>query len=349
MDKTIIEKRRQLIAEHFKGGIPRLWCPLLTHYRDDGTIDYERMTRHFDRIVPWVKGFLVPGSTGDGWALDDEQTLAVADFAFQLARNRDIHLLLGVLKGDVRHMLSTMSSMLGTDVRKTEPETLLSILKEKNVCGFTVCPPSGKTLRQTEIEAGLAEILRTGLPTALYQLPQITENEISAATFADIVARCANVVFFKDSSGQDRVAMSPFDKGDVFMVRGAEGEYARWLKEAGGPYDGFLLSTANCFARDLADMMEGLAEGDRKRSDDISGRLTSAVNEVFALVQSLPYGNPFTNANKAIDHFFAFGPEASAKPGPMLYGRVRLPDAVIRETGAVLSKYSLMPHEGYCL
>jgi len=346
---TIIEKRRQLIAEHFKGGIPRLWCPLLTHYRDDGTIDYERMTRHFDRIVPWVKGFLVPGSTGDGWALDDKQTLAVADFAIQLASNRHVHLLLGVLRGDVRHMLSTMSSMLGTDVRKAKPETLLAILKEKNVCGFTVCPPAGKTLRQTDIEAGLAEILRTGLPTALYQLPQITENEISAATFADIVAGYANVVFFKDSSGQDRVAMSPLDKRGVFMVRGAEGEYARWLKEAGGAYDGFLLSTANCFAMELAEMMKRLSDGDRKGCKEISDRLTSAVNEVFALVQALPYGNPFTNANKAVDHFYAFGPEASAKPGPMLYGRVRLPDAVIQATGAVLSKYRLMPDEGYCL
>jgi dihydrodipicolinate synthase/N-acetylneuraminate lyase len=346
---TIIEKRQQLIAEHFRDNIPRLWCPLLTHYRDDGTIDYGRMARHFDRIVPWVKGFLVPGSTGDGWALDDLQTLEVADFAVQLARNRDIHLLLGVLKTDVRSMLSTMSSMLGTDVRKTEQETLLAILKEKNICGFTVCPPAGRTLRQADIEAGLAEILRVGLPTALYQLPQITGNEIAAETFADIVAGYANAVFFKDSSGRDRVAMSPFDKGGVFMVRGAEGEYARWLKEAGGPYDGFLLSTANCFARELADLMEGLAGGDRKRSAEISDRLTSVVNEVFALVQALPYGNPFTNANKAIDHFFAFGPGASAKPGPILHGCVRLPDTVIEATGAVLSKYNLMPDEGYCL
>ena len=346
---TISERRKKIVAEHFKGEIPRLWCPLLTHYSDEGTIDFERMARHFERVVPWVKGFLVPGSTGDGWVLNDKQTLEVADFAMQLARNQDIHLLLGVLKSDVRSMIETMSSMLGTDVRKAGPEVLLSILKEKNICGFTVCPPSGKTLRQADIEAGLAEILHLGLPTALYQLPQITENEISAETFAGIIAEHANVVFFKDSSGQDRVAMSPFDKGGVFMVRGAEGEYARWLKEVGGAYDGFLLSTANCFARELADVMKGLTNGDRKKSEDISGQLTAAVNEVFTLVQALPYGNPFTNANKAIDHFLAFGPEPSARPNPMLHGGVRLPDAVIRATGTVLSKYRLMPDEGYCL
>jgi dihydrodipicolinate synthase/N-acetylneuraminate lyase len=345
---NISEKRKRMIAEHFASGIPRLWCPLLTHYRDDGSIDYERMSRHFDHIVPWVKGFLIPGSTGDGWALDDKQTLQVADFAVQQARNHKIHLLLGVLKSDTQTMIRTISGMLGVDVLKTGQEDFAPILKAKNICGFTICPPTGKSLNQADIEAGLDGILSLGMPTALYQLPQVTENEIAPETFARIVAKYANVVFFKDSSGQDRIAMSPFDKGGVFMVRGAEGDYARWLKEASGPYDGFLLSTANCFARELAALIEGLEAFDREKSGEISGRLTTAVNEVFTLVQTLPYGNAFTNANKAIDHFFAFGPQAYARKGPMLHAQVRIPDAIIKLTGAVLEKCHLMPETGYC-
>jgi dihydrodipicolinate synthase/N-acetylneuraminate lyase len=345
---TVSEKRKKMMAAHFGDRIPRLWCPLLTHYRDDGTIDYERMSRHFDHIAPWVKGFLVPGSTGDGWALDDEQTLSVTDFAVRQARNHGIHLLLGVLRSDVRAMIRTVSAMLGTNVRQSDPEKLASSLKAKNVCGFTVCAPTGKMLAQSDIEAGLIEFLSLGMPTALYQLPQVTENEIAPETFARLVAQQANVVFFKDSSGQDRIAASAAGKGGVFMVRGAEGDYARWLKESGGPYDGFLLSTANCFARELAHLIERVEADDPGESEQISARLSAVVGEVFTLVQALPQGNPFTNANKAIDHFFAFGPNASAENGPMLHAGVRLPDAVIKATGAVLEKYLLMPETGYC-
>jgi len=345
---TVSEKRKKMIAEHFGKRIPRLWCPLLTHYRDDGAIDYERMSRHFDHIVPWVKGFLIPGSTGDGWVLDDEQTRGVADFAVRQARNHDIHLLLGVLKSDAPTMIRTVSALLDTDVRRSDPEELASALTAKNVCGFTVCAPTGKMLTQSDIEAGLTEFLSLGMPTALYQLPQVTENEIAPETFARLIAKHANIVFFKDSSGQDRIAASESDKGGVFMVRGAEGDYARWLKESGGSYDGFLLSTANCFAGGLASLIDGLETNDRGKSEEISARLSAAIGDVFTLVQALPHGNPFTNANKAIDHFFAYGPEASDKEGPMLHAGVRLPDAVIRATGAVLEKYLLMPEAGYC-
>jgi hypothetical protein len=30
------------------------------------------MSAHLAHIVPWVKGYLIPGSTGDGWEMDDE-------------------------------------------------------------------------------------------------------------------------------------------------------------------------------------------------------------------------------------------------------------------------------------
>jgi dihydrodipicolinate synthase/N-acetylneuraminate lyase len=344
---TISEMRKKIIAELFPIGVPRLWCPLLTHYRDDGSIDFERMSRHFNHIVPSVKGYLVPGSTGDGWVLDEQQTLQVSDFAVQQAQKYDVHILLGVLKSDTETMIRTISAMLGVDVRRESRDKLNRILMDKHICGFTVCPPTGETLTQSEITTGLSAILDLGLPTALYQLPQVTGNEMEPATFAELERLYANAILFKDSSGEDRIALSDFDKGGIFMVRGAEGDYAIWLKDINGPYDGFLLSTANCFARELNKMIERLEGGDRGVAGEISVRLNSAVNAVFALVQPLTYGNPFTNANKAIDHFFAFGPDAAAADGPMLHGEVRLPADIIGETRDILVRCLLMPEKGY--
>jgi dihydrodipicolinate synthase/N-acetylneuraminate lyase len=341
-------KRQVLITELFSSGIPRLWCPLLTHYRSDGTIDIDRMHVHFNHVVPWVKGFLIPGSTGDGWELTEDETLEVADFAIQQARTHEISLLLGVLKADVETMKRTISSMIKMlQENPTGKKDAGQILQANHVCGFTVCPPRGKSFTQPEIEAGLSAILDMGMPTALYQLPQVTGNEVAPETFERLVQKYSNLVFFKDSSGQDNIATSDVYKGGVFLVRGAEGSYAQWLTGTGGSYDGFLLSTANCFSQNLSSLIESLEKNDLGKAREISERLTAAVSEVFALVQPLPYGNPFTNANKAIDHFFAFGPSANKIEEPMLHEKIRIPHDVIQATGAILTHHSLMPEKGY--
>ena len=346
--KDVATKRQALINKLFPSGIPRLWCPLLTHYRGDGTIDFDRMHVHFNHVFPWVKGFLIPGSTGDGWELTEDETLEVADFAIKQARTRKISLLLGVLKADVDAMKRTISSMI--KMLQENPATKGNdgeILQPNHVCGFTICPPRGKALTQHQIEAGLSTVLDIGMPTALYQLPQVTENEVAPETFERLVQKFSNLFLFKDSSGQDRIATSDVYKGGVFLVRGAEGSYAQWLTGTGGSYDGFLLSTANCFSHNLSSLIENLEKKELGKAREISGRLTTVVSEVFALVQPLPYGNPFTNANKAIDHFFAFGPRAITTEGPMLHKKIRIPHNVIQATGAILTHHDLMPERGY--
>ena len=142
-------------------------------------------------------------------------------------------------------------------------------------------------------------------------------------------------------------ASSSVDKGGVFLVRGAEGSYAQWLTGTGGCYDGFLLSTANCFSQNLFSLIGSLEKNDQEKAREISEKLTIVVSEVFALVQPLPYGNPFTNANKAIDHFFAFGPSANTIEEPMLHEKIRIPHDLIQATGAILTHHSLMPEKGY--
>jgi dihydrodipicolinate synthase/N-acetylneuraminate lyase len=344
----VARKRQVLITELFSSGIPRLWCPLLTHYRPDGGIDFDRMHAHFNHVVPWVKGFLIPGSTGDGWELTEDETLEVADFAIQQARMCDISLLLGVLKADVETMKRTILRMIKMlQENPTGKKDASQILQANHVCGFTICPPRGKSLTQHQIESGLSAILDIGMPIALYQLPQVTENEVAPETFERFVEKYSNLVFFKDSSGQDNIATSDVYNGGVFLVRGAEGNYAHWLTGTGGSYDGFLLSTANCFSQYLSSLIESLEKNDLGKAREISERLTTAVSEVFALVQPLPYGNPFTNANKAIDHFFAFGPSANTTDGPMLHEKIRIPHGVIQATGAILTHHSLMPEKGY--
>lgn len=329
---------------YFPDGIPRLWCPLLAHYKDDGSLDLGRMEAHFKFVSARVKGYLIPGSTGDGWELSDQETREVVGFALRAVKASGSRLLIGILRKYVSTMMGLIEEIIaGLDVKEGDNR---KALRDAHICGFTVCPPGGE-ITQGEIKTGLSDILGLGLPTALYQLPQVVQNEVDPDAFSELAARFPNLILFKDSSGEDKIARSPSDKRGVFLVRGAEGDYAKWLKKTGGPYDGFLLSTCNCFPVELSDMIAKIDAGDMEGAGDISRRLTGAVREVFELVKPLPCGNAFTNANKAMDHFFAFGPSAGSKQAPMLHGGIRITGEMISRTGEILSKHNLMPPKGY--
>jgi dihydrodipicolinate synthase/N-acetylneuraminate lyase len=317
-------------ARLFPNGIPSLWCPLLPHYRDDGSLDHARITAHLRHLAPHVKGFLIPGSTGDGWEMSDSEIRELLVLAQEQTAKLGLHLLIGVLKTDA-----------------AEAQRVIQEPRRGSLSGFTVCPPKGADLPQATIRDALAGVLDLGLPTALYQLPQVTQNEMTPETVAELAARFPNFILFKDTSGADRVAASGRDFGGVFLVRGAEGDYARWLKSGGGPYDGFLLSTANCFGRELHQVIELLRAGRRDEAQHLSDRLSAVVKEVFALVAGLPDGNAFANANKAMDHFFAHGPNATSVTPPRLHAGSRLPIEVIRQTGTALERHGFLPAAGY--
>ncbi|MEW6304809.1 MAG: dihydrodipicolinate synthase family protein [Verrucomicrobiota bacterium] len=348
MSTTSPAPTRPLILDtFFPQGVPPLWCPLLTHYDRDGAIDRARMAAHLNHLSAHVRGYLIPGSTGDGWEMNDAEIREVLEAAIERSRPLEMHILIGVLKTDAveacQHVLQTMAWL---HERTGEQDPLRALLKA-NVCGFTVCPPRGKDIWQQEIRDSLASILETGLPIALYQLPQMTQNEMSPEVVHELATKFQNFILFKDTSGRDIVAEQRLDLGGVLLVRGAEGDYARWLLTAGGPYHGFLLSTANTFARELHRIIEDCTHGRTNAAAKLSERLTSAVREGFALVDKLPQGNAFANGNKAFDHFFAHGPKAAEVPPPRLHAGVTLPIEVIRAAGEVLARHGFMPKKGY--
>ena len=344
---SVVAARRALIDRFFPQEIPPLWCPLITHYDSDGAIDRARMAVHLKYLSPHVKGFLIPGSTGDGWEMNDDEIRRLLEIALQLASELDVHLLIGVLKTNAAEARDTILDTLAWLRSRAVTGGDLAVLAGSHVCGFTICPPRGRELSQQQIGSALANVLETELPISLYQLPQVTENTMSPAIAAALAARFANFILFKDTSGADAVATSGQNLGGVFLVRGAEGDYCRWLKGAGGPYDGFLLSTANCFGRELHEIVSAVTAGRIEAATVLSTRLTGTVNEVFELVRTVPQGNPFANANKAMDHFFAYGPGAAKAAPPKLHAGVHLPVEVIRATGEILRHHQLMPDRGY--
>ena len=339
--------RAQWFARLFPEGIPTLWCPPITHYDSHGAIDAARMSAHWTFMSPWVKGLLVPGSTGDGWELSEEESQHLLRLAADRAHELKLHLLVGALRplaSDARRTIDRTLSLLKS--RSGTEDTAVG-LQRTRVCGFAICPPRGQSLTQADLETALSSILGSGLPIALYQLPQVTQNEMSAELVASLARGFSNFILFKDTSGADRVAASGLDFHGTFLVRGAEGQYASALKNGGGPYDGFLLSTANSFCQQLREISDALSGGHSADAQSQSQRLTSLVEQMFRLVAIVQDGNPFANSGKAVDHFFAYGPHAVKVTPPRLHSGRSLPLEVIRETELILRRHDLMPTGGY--
>lgn len=331
----------------FPKGMPKLWCPSLTHYATDGTIDGKRIAAHLSFLAPHVKGFLIPGSTGDAWELSDDEMRELLRLVCPVAQEAGLGILVGALKPDGQSTLKTIHQVLYWLKEFTDEVDAAKSMSRSSVKGFTICPSRGPLLRQVEMEKDLRLILETGLPLALYQLPQVTLNEMSAELVAGLAGDFPNFILFKDTSGEDKVVLSRLSLHGVFTVRGAEGDYARWIDNSGGPYRGFLLSAANCFAAHLSQIMADLSSRKLESATLISARLTSVISEVFSLVKGVNVGNAFANANKAIDHFNAFGPKAINRTPPRLHGGILLPVEIIQATGRCLEKYGLMPAQGY--
>lgn len=347
MDSSVKEKRLALIERLFPDGIPRLWCPPLTHYTDDGEIDFARMTAHLTEISRNVKGFLSPGSTGDGWELTDDEVRQLLAFDLDIAKKLNVKILVGILKTDAQTAHQTIIDTVTWLSCQTGLKDTGELTTKTGFCGFTVCPPKGKDLSHDQIYQVLLPIMQLKVPIALYQLPQVTENEIAPETVAQLAAEFENFYLLKDTSGNDRIALSGLDLHGLYLVRGAEGDYHKWLRASNGPYDGFLLGTANSFGPQLTEIINNIAAGNLDAAKALSDKLTALINEVFAYAAPLPAGNPFTNANKAIDHFFAHGPNALNVQPPRLHSGDRLPADFLKKTAEALKRQNLLPAKPY--
>jgi len=329
----------------FPEGIPTLWCPPLTHLAQDGSIDAARIRAHLCFMRPSVPALLVPGSTSEGWELSPAQEARLVDVALECAAEMDFSVLIGALRKEPGEAARAVQASVARLFGGAHPSA--ADFRARRVCGFAVTAPKGASLSQRAIHESLEAVLALGYPTALYQLPQITENEIAPETVAELAPRYPNLYLFKDTSGGDRVVGSKLDFGGIFFVRGAEGNYAKWYKRAGGAYDGFLLSSANCFPSQLRAVLDLLEAGRAAEAEELSGRVSRVVLATLNAASPLSFGNQFTNAAKAIDHVMAFGPDADPDAPIRLVCGATLPRSLLAVARDSLIAERLMPKRGY--
>lgn len=97
----------------------------------------------------------------------------------------------------------------------------------------------------------------------------------------------------------------------------------------------------------LRTLFEQVQAGRRTEALAVSAELTRLVQALFAAVQDAPSGNPFSNANRAVDHLLAYGRAWRQHPLPLLVSGSRLPEALIAKVESLLEAAHLLPDQGY--
>jgi dihydrodipicolinate synthase/N-acetylneuraminate lyase len=329
------------VAQKSWGGAPLvdpLWVPPISHYAAAGTVDPQRWRSLLVSLRPTVRQFLIGGSTGDGWELDDQgfadlvrATLSPGLFG------PDTKLLFGILRPTAEEIVARAGALkaLLTERSENAPE----------IVGIAVCPPVLKDADQDTIRAHYRRVLDgTDLPVAIYQLPQVTGCTLAPDALAELT-RDPRIVMFKDTSGADEAAFAGATAG-ITALRGAEGRYAEMLRPR-GPYDGWLLSTGNAFSVPLRTIAGSLARDEVAAAQAASDRMSEVVSALFAAAAPLPFGNAFSNANRAADHVMAWGDGWITAPPPITISGRALPHSLIAEAASGLAALGCLPTHGY--
>lgn len=317
-----------------------LWVPVLTHYdaASNLRLDNERTADHLMHISPHVSQFLIAGTTGDGWEMSDEVLMDWIQFAQTP----------GILSPDHKVLFGAFGPTTEAVIERAKliEEAIDAKPLSASYAGLTLCAPVAADATQAEIADHFHRILSaTRSPIAIYQLPQVVHCSIAPETFSEIASSSTRVTLFKDTSGDDSVATSGVMTGSARLLRGAEGDYVAHLKP-NGAYDGWLLSTANGLAPQLRTIAKLVEQGQLAEAFVASDSLSGLAASLFEAAGGLPSGNPFSNANRAVDHILAHGAAWGSASAHLVSGDV-LPDDFLQSIEALLQEAGMDTTSGY--
>jgi 4-hydroxy-tetrahydrodipicolinate synthase len=310
-----------------------LWVPIISQYQNTKNLelDDKLIKKHINWLDPYVKQFLVCGTTGDGWNLTDELILNWLDI---LNDN-------SLIKKDNKILFGAFGKTTKDVLRRTDIIEKY-ITKNRSSAGFfglTLCAPVNEDIKQNEIISHFENIIEnTYLPISIYQLPQVVKCKIEPETLKILKDNYQDrIQLFKDTSGEDDVANSGINFNDLIFLRGAEENYFDHLKP-NGKYDGFLLSSANCFGKILREICNNVSKANYNDAKKISEELSDIIRISFSKGQKLNFGNPFSNVNKAFTHVLINRDNLSCKT---CFDR-NIPDDFLNDMFLLLSKFKLL-------
>jgi dihydrodipicolinate synthase/N-acetylneuraminate lyase len=161
--------------------------PLITPFSENGQVNYAAARLLVDRLIAaGVNGLMVAGTTGEGPLLSTAERMSLAETVIMQAAGRvPVAVHAGAITTAEAIQLARHAVAAGADT--------VSI-----VCPFFFGLSDAAMI---EHFCKVADSVPPEFPVYLYNIPQRTGNNVSAAVSAAVAKRCPNVIGEKDSSG----------------------------------------------------------------------------------------------------------------------------------------------------
>jgi Carboxypeptidase Taq (M32) metallopeptidase len=119
----------------------------LVFYDEAGGIDHERQLAHLAFMAPYLKGLLVPGSTGDGWDMTDDQVITALESVIPFAVKHGLDLIVGILRPAPDSASALMEKVLHHLRNRAGTPSLGDAFAAARVRGLTITAPTSDQLK----------------------------------------------------------------------------------------------------------------------------------------------------------------------------------------------------------
>ena len=239
---------------NFKG----LGVALITPFREDGSIDFEALSRLLDYQMEKGTDYIVAlGTTAETPTLSREEKAAVVRFIVDKVDGR-IPVIMGVGGNN--------TAALAEELRTTDFTGVSAVL--------SVTPYYNKPTQEGLYQHYCALSQASPLPVILYNVPGRTGVNMTAETTLRIARHCPNVIAVKEASGNlDQIKTIIDGAPEGFRVISGDDAVTTAVIEMGGI--GVISVFGNAFPGEMAWLVRNALEGDvvharRKMEDDFN-------------------------------------------------------------------------------
>ncbi len=204
---SVAAKRKELIRRLFPGGVPRIWCPVISHFTPDGEVDLFRMRAMRRTLAPHVGGRVAAGGTGDGWAMNRRQCSAVLDclpLEIQGAGHARVSSPFWRRKTQDAYGTIVLSPVCAqAQIRRRRPGRQPSY---RPACaGTAFAPPSAKTSTAKRSRTRSFPSWTSAFPSPLVNMPAITGSKVDADTINRLAAEISQLLYVTGQQRRGRI------------------------------------------------------------------------------------------------------------------------------------------------
>ena len=243
---------------------------LVTPMRQDGSVDYENLSRLVDdQIQRGTDAIVACGTTGESATLNHQEHLAVIRETVRAAAGR-VPVIAGTGSNDTAYAVE-----LSQEAEKLGADALLM-----------VTPYYNKTSQEGLVQHYNYVADRVNTPIILYNVPSRTGTNIQTETYKRL-AEHKNIVAVKEASGDiSKITELVRECGDALDLYSGNDDQILPLLALGGK--GVISVLSNVAPQETHDICQAYFGGDPKKSLELQLRYLELVHALFCDVNPIP-------------------------------------------------------------